>query len=336
MPVRHLLVLLIALAASPAVPALGGVIDEQGLGLPLTCTLGRTCWVAKYVDVDPSGVARDFRCKPRTLDGHKGTDFAIRDLAVMAQGVPVVASAAGTVKNVRDGVEDLALTDQASRDRIKGRECGNGVVIDHAGDWQTQYCHLRQGSLTVKVGDRVERGSQLGLIGLSGETEFPHVHLTVRKDGKVVDPFTGQAMTAGCGLEAKPLWQVDQHIEYEPVALYNAGFSTGKPDIEAIRSGKREDGPLAATSPALVLWVDILGVEAGDRVQFRIVGPDGKPLLEQESPVDRTQARRFAFAGKKLTASTWPAGTYQGQVTLIRTVGDKEWKSDASRTVTIR
>jgi len=183
----------------------------------------------------------------------------------------VVAGAAGTVRNVRDGMRDVAVTDEASRKRIAGRECGNGVVIDHEGDWETQYCHLRQGSIKVKAGDRVERGNQLGLVGLSGKTEFPHVHLTVRKDGNAIDPFTNRQMIAGCGKDGKPLWRAEQPIDYEPVALYNVGFATDEPDIEAVRSGKRDDGPFPATAPALVLWADIFGVEMGDRLLFRIV-----------------------------------------------------------------
>src|SRR6266511_4821866 len=165
-------------------------IERQGLDLPLVCRLGETCWVANYVDVDPTEAARDFRCKGRTYNTHDGTDFAIRDRGVMEQGVPVVASAPGIVRRVRDGVEDAALTDQASRTRIAGRECGNGVVLEHDGGWQTQYCHLRRGSIQVRVGERVERGSRLGMVGLSGKTEFPHVQLTVRRNGQVIDPFT--------------------------------------------------------------------------------------------------------------------------------------------------
>src|SRR5262252_7507008 len=87
-------------------------IDREGLGLPLLCTLGEACWVASYVDVDPTAAARDFRCRARTYNTRDGTDFAIRDLAVMAQGVPVVASAASIVRNVRDGVENVKITNK--------------------------------------------------------------------------------------------------------------------------------------------------------------------------------------------------------------------------------
>ncbi|MDE3020052.1 MAG: M23 family metallopeptidase [Nitrospirota bacterium] len=333
---RGLPLFLLLAGLSQSVSAAADSIETEGLGLPLLCTIGETCWVANYVDADPSVEARDFRCNRRTYDGHDGTDFAIRDLAVMTQGMPVVAGAAGTVRNVRDGMPDVALTDEASRKRLAGRECGNGVVMGHEGNWQTQYCHMRQGSIKVKAGDKVERGSQLGLVGLSGKTEFPHVHLTVRKDGNAIDPFTNREMIAGCGKDGKSLWRADQHIMYEPVALYNVGFATDEPDIEAIRSGKREEGPFPSTAPALVLWVDILGVETGDRLLFRIIDGDGKVVFNRREQIERTQARRFAFAGSRPKTNGWPAGTYTGQVTLTRTVDGKEITREATRSVTVR
>ena len=70
-----------------------------------------------------------------------------------------------------------------SRTTSRDRNCGNGVVIRHADGWETQYCHLRRGSVQVAEGDRVEAGEPLGLVGMSGEANFPHVHLSVRRDG---------------------------------------------------------------------------------------------------------------------------------------------------------
>ena len=311
-------------------------IEETKLGLPLVCQLGETCWVANYVDVDPTGAAHDFRCKGRTYNGHDGTDFAIRDRGVMERGVTVVAAAPGTVRRVRDGVEDRALTDEASKRAVAGRECGNGVVVDHDGGWQTQYCHLRRGSIRVRAGETVERDSPLGSVGLSGKTEFPHVHLTVRRNGEVIDPFTGRPQSAGCGGEEKPLWQADAHVAYEDVALYNAGFWDDQPDVEAIRSGRASDRPLPPTATALVLWVDVFGIQAGDLVRFRIIGPDGQAILDKEEPVDRAQARRFIFAGQRRRAGTWSPGSYSGQVTLTRALVGHLVERSISRTVTIR
>src|SRR5712691_8750086 len=311
-------------------------IEREGLGLPLLCTLGETCWVANYVDVDPTEAARDFHCRSRTYNAHDGTDFAIRGLAVMAQGVPVVASAAGIVRRVRDGVEDVGITVEAAHAQLAGRNCGNGVLIEHEAGWQTQYCHLRRGSLRVKPGERVERGSPLGLVGLSGKTAFPHVHLTVRHNGQVIDPFTGQLQNAGCGLEGKPLWQADAHVAYEDVALYNAGFAGSIPDVQAIRSGRMQNGSLPPTAAALFLWVEMLGVQAGDQVRFRITGPDGQMMLDKEERVDRTQARRFMFAGERRQAYAWASGSYSGQVTLTRAFDGQMVEQSVSRTVVIQ
>jgi hypothetical protein len=306
-----------------------------GLILPLDCFLSDTCWVANYVDVDPTVAARDFHCDPRTYDGHDGVDFAIRDLGQVRAGVPVLASAAGVVFSVRDGMDDVAVSDQASRDRVSGRECGNGVVIRHAGQWETQYCHLRKGSVRVHKGERVEEGRTIGFVGLSGKTEFPHIHLTVRHAGRVIDPFTGLDRKEGCGKVGAPLWRTDPPTEYEDAALYHVGFSDGPPDIEKVRNGTMAKGNLLPTSPALVLWVDMFGAQTGDRLTFHVVGPDGRLVLEHETIIDRTQARRFEFAGVRRTTDQWPIGRYVGRVTLARVRGEKTIEQRIVRAVLV-
>jgi hypothetical protein len=264
--------------------------------LPAECRLGETCWIVNYVDVEPSEAAQDFQCHARTYDGHDGVDLAIRDRGVMERGVPVVAAAAGTVRRVRDGVSDVGISHARSREAIVGRGCGNGVVIDHGHGWETQYCHLKQHRLRVTVGQQFERGSEVGLIGLSGKTEFPHVHLTVRHHGETIDPFTGQSSRAGCGRPSCSLWR-DPQITYEDVALYQAGFSVDEPQPEAIRKGGARHTTISADSAAMVLWVDIFGVEAEDRLRFRITAPDGRIILDRQQRIQQTQARRFGFAG---------------------------------------
>jgi len=305
-------------------------------GWPVACRIGETCWAANYVDVDAGKDAKDFRCRGRSYDGHDGVDIAIRDTAVMEQGMTVLAAASGVVRRVRDGVEDRALTDEASRKLVAGHECGNGVVVDHGNGWQTQYCHMKRGSLLVKESQQINGGQALGQIGLSGKTEFPHLHLTVRHEKNVVDPFTGQPMIAGCGIEGKPLWHADAHVTYEEVALYNAGIAGGPPNVDVIRSGHANNLTPNAQSSALVLWVDILGVEAGDQIQFRLLGPDNKLVFENEQRVDHRQARRFVYAGAKRQTTTWPFGTYTGEVTLQRQERGQVTEYRVNRTVAIQ
>ena len=332
-----LLFLMLVGFALPALPVAAEDLSHRlSLGLPLLCKIGATCWVANYVDVDTSPNVRDFRCRLRSYDGHDGVDFALRDLAVMGQGVTVIASAAGRVKSIRDGMADIAVIDSASLARIKGRECGNGVVIDHSDGWQTQYCHLRQNSIRVKPGEQVAASAPIGLVGLSGHTEFPHVHLAARHNGAAVDPFTGQSSSAGCGKTGRGLWRDDLNLAYETVALYNAGFASGAPDIEAIRRGEPGAQRFSVNAPALVVWVDMLGVEVGDRLQFRITQSDGRAVFVGDQKIEKTQARRFVYAGIRRKANAWTAGTYTGEVTHTRVAEGQSLIKRVMTTVVVR
>ena len=150
------------------------------LAFPVDCALGDSCHIQQYPDHDPGPAAVDFTCGPLTYDGHDGTDIALPNRAAMAAGVAVLAAAPGVVRGVRDGVADFAP-------KVEGRECGNGVLVEHQGGWVTQYCHMRQGSVIVKPGQSVETGTPLGLIGQSGMADFPHVHLSLRHNDTQVE-----------------------------------------------------------------------------------------------------------------------------------------------------
>jgi murein DD-endopeptidase MepM/ murein hydrolase activator NlpD len=232
-------------------------------------------------------------------------------------------------------MNDAGLSQPGGNEAVQGRECGNGVVIDHNGGWQTQYCHLRNGSVSVKPREFVAAGTRLGFVGMSGFAEFPHVHLAVRRDGMEVDPFTGLQVGDGCSAAALPLWNADVKLAYEPAALYNAGFSAGPPDVGRIRAGE-QPAALDRQSPALVLWVDIFGVVQGDRILFTISGPEGNSIIEQDQTIEKTQARRYMYVGKRRTVRVWPAGTYIGKITLTRATSDgTPWQASVDRQITI-
>jgi murein DD-endopeptidase MepM/ murein hydrolase activator NlpD len=307
------------------------------LGLPLRCTPGADCWIVHYVDHDPGPGTRDYRCGALTHDGHKGTDFAIRDLVAMREGIAVVAAAPGTVIATRDGLAD-EVAGKAGPEATRNRECGNGIRLRHPGGWETQYCHLRRGSVAVRKGQRVEAGSRLGFVGLSGNTEFPHLHLSVRHGESEVDPFVGPVQTKRCGPDKTPLWseEVRPVLAYRPSALYNAGFAAARPHPEAARAGDYRSETLPRDAPALVLWVDIFGVHPGDRLFFRIRDPQGKTILEQPARIEKRQIRRFVYAGIKRKRSLWPAGAYRGEVRLVRQGATAAEEFSVTREVRIR
>ena len=95
---------------------------------------------------------------------HAGVDFAGK------LGSDVIAVASGVV--VFSGRKD---------------GYGNLVEIDHGNGVMTRYGHHDE--LKVEVGDFVKRGEVIGLMGNSGRSTGPHVHLEVLRDGRAVNPL---------------------------------------------------------------------------------------------------------------------------------------------------
>src|SRR4051794_11835612 len=108
------------------------------LSFPVACEIGVTCFVQNYLDHDSGPGAKDYRCGGLTYDGHDGTDIRLPNLAAMRKGVAVVAAADGVVRARRDGMDDVSIR-VSGAGAVKGREAGNGVIIDHGNGWQTQY-----------------------------------------------------------------------------------------------------------------------------------------------------------------------------------------------------
>lgn len=309
-----------ALLVAVAIAAGGAAAADAPprFALPVDCALGKTCWVMKYVDHDPGPERADFRCGRKSSDGHQGTDFMIPGMAAMEAGVPVLAAAPGRVLRVRDGMEDAPVR-ELGPESVKGRDCGNGIVVDHGDGWQTQYCHLRRDSLRVAPGDTVTAGQAMGLVGLSGMTDRPHVHLTVRHDGALIDPFTGAgAVEQGCAAPVESLWRDDlaAGLAYRPVDIVAAGIAGAVPEGDDMRAG-RYPGAAAADAGALVLWTDILDLRDGDRLEMRLTGPDGSALAEKTIAVDRSTLLAYPYIGRRRPDAGWPAGHYAGTVRVV-------------------
>ena len=288
------------------------VAQDISLTPPIACTLGETCYIQNYTDHDPGPATSDFTCGPLSYDGHDGTDFALIDLAAQENGVNVLAAAAGQVTGIRDEMPDVRQGAPDAPD-ITNRECGNGVVIRHADGWETQYCHMALGSIAVQPGDQVGQGAVLGRVGLSGQTEFPHVHLTVRHNGAAVDPFD-TAPNQSCGTPNPTLWATP--INYAAGGLLAVGFSSAVPDYDRIKAGSAAE-ILMTTSAGLVFWGFAFGGQAGDTFQISITGPAGE-VIDQTGVMDRNQAQFFRAAGKRIPPDGWPAGDYTGTINMIR------------------
>ncbi|TNC50218.1 M23 family metallopeptidase [Rubellimicrobium rubrum] len=296
------------------------------LAFPVACTPGDDCYLQNLFDHDPGPGAQDAACGPLAYDGHDGTDIALPTLAAQQAGVEVRAAAAGIVQGARDGMEDIPQGTDGAPD-VADRECGNGVLITHEDGWETQYCHMARGSIAVAQGDQVKVGDVLGRVGLSGQTEFPHLHLTVRTDGQEVDPFAPDAPSTCGALPATDLWAVPLPLPQGGVT--NAGFATAVPEYDAVRAGTAAVAPVP--DQPLVLFGLFFGGREGDEVQISILGPSGEEVLDHSEPLDRTQALLFRAAGLRAPQGGWPAGNYRGTVTLVRNgaeIGRQEITTD--------
>lgn len=313
-----------AALAMTLAPVQAGAFD---LAFPLNCALGDTCFIQQYMDRDAGPQASDFTCGSLSYNDHTGTDIALPSDAAMVAGVPVLAAAPGTIKGMRDGVIDIRVSDPAAPP-LNGRDCGNGVVIDHGQGWETQYCHMKQGSVLVRKGDVVTTGQPLGQVGLSGNTEFPHLEISVRRNGAEVDPFAPDRATCGAA-PADDLWTAE--IPYAPGGVISIGMASAVPKFDALKAGLPPEA-LTTQSPALVLWAYYFGNRTGDQMHLALTGPNGV-VLDETVTLDRTQAQGFRASGKRLTADQWPAGSYIATVRLIR--DDREIDS-ATLTLTLQ
>lgn len=295
--------------------------NAQSFQLPIDCALGEICVVQNYADANPStGQGDDPQCGPLAYDGHDGLDFRA-PAALALRGVNVLAPAAGVVLGVRDGEPERAFLDRGAA-AVADRECGNGVRIDHGGGWVTQLCHMRAGSLRVARGERVSAGQVLGLVGLSGQTEFPHVHLTLFRNEQKIDPLTGGALAdLRCdpqGANAGAHWSAAarQTLTYRGARLFSLGFTGAAPNANA----RVEDLPAnaAVSAPALVFWALASGPHDGDVLRVRLYGPDSALVAEGERVQPRDQAQASMFAGRRTPAGGWASGRYRGVAELLR------------------
>lgn len=106
------------------------------------------------------------RVSPTTgaADFHTGQDFAV------PVGTPALAVSSGVVE-------------------FAGWDGGYGslVKLRHANGVETYYGHLSR--IQVWRGERVDRGTELGITGSTGNSTGPHLHFEIRVDGRPVDPM---------------------------------------------------------------------------------------------------------------------------------------------------
>lgn len=201
--------------------ALGVLSQAKSVGLELQWPLKATRnlfdynyhGISNFVDLNPvfPNQLSDYTCGTRSYDlasgyNHAGTDFFTWPFPwhkMMNSDVEIVAAAPGVIVAKSDGNYDRNCSFDAGN--------WNAVYVRHTDGSIAWYGHMKRNSTTDKaVGEQVEAGEYLGIVGSSGNSTGPHLHLELQDvTGNIIDPFKGK-----CNTIENSLWE-DQRDYYD-------------------------------------------------------------------------------------------------------------------------
>ena len=129
-------------------------------------------------------ILTDFAIDVRGLDQNwaEQKNDGDENASAVGWGREILAPAAGTVTYARNDIPDnphMGEPDMRTLASLRDTGMaglGNCVVIDHGNSEYSVMMHMQQGSVTVKVGDRVDVGQVVGKLGNSGGAFGPHLH----------------------------------------------------------------------------------------------------------------------------------------------------------------
>ena len=113
--------------------------------------------------------------------------------AYFIYGDPVLAPCQGRVVFAEDGAPDMR---PPTADRA--HMAGNHVILECGSEWIV-LGHLQRGSVAVHVGQIADVGDVLGLVGNSGNTGEPHLHIHAQRPGSTAAPLSGEPVPVRLG-----------------------------------------------------------------------------------------------------------------------------------------
>ncbi|MFD2330722.1 peptidoglycan DD-metalloendopeptidase family protein [Cohnella sp. GCM10020058] len=150
----------------------GLVIEEEQVSAQVV-TPALSTVMLKGTKVTPSEGSGNFIWP---VSGHKITSYYGKRWGRLHKGLDLVGSS--SVKAADNGVVELA------DDSMSGY--GNAIIINHNNGYKTLYGHLSK--INVKVGQVVEQGEAIGVMGNTGHSFGTHLHFEVYLNGKLKNP----------------------------------------------------------------------------------------------------------------------------------------------------
>lgn len=238
---------------------------------PQAGLLGQDLFLTNFTDLEPlPNAVRDWDCSNYTYDGHRGHDSVIRSFREQEIGVPVFAVLDGVVVETHDGEPDQ----QTEWDPFN---LANYVAIDHGGGYTGLYLHLRRDSVSVVPGQTVTAGTQIGLTGSSGISNWPHLHFESWKDRRWFEPSAGPCRPGDSAWAAQP--PVVRH-------LYVADFFMTRGDIHIpdretfLHDPAERAGSFLRGFQRVSQRVDLRNLPEASTFRMRVFNPRGKVALD--------------------------------------------------------
>ena len=255
--------------------------------------------VSNFVDLNAAfpGQILDYNCGTRSYDlndgyNHQGIDYFLWPfswLMMDSADVRIVAAAPGIIIGKDDGNNDRSCPDNFSSN-------WNAVYVQHADGTVMWYGHMRTGSLTAKgVGASVTTGEYLGLVGSSGFSTGPHLHMELRSGtggGSVhIEPYAG-ACRAGPSEWAAQRAYYDSAINRLSTHSAVVNFNTACPNPgQEVTNFRRIFQP----GQRVYLYAFFRDLQAGHSINAVLRRPNGTVYSNVNATADTTYSAAYYY-----------------------------------------
>ncbi|MCC4909097.1 M23 family metallopeptidase [Microbacterium sp. cx-59] len=151
------------------------------------------------------------------------------------------------------------------------------VRVEHSGGWSSWYGHTPNGA-TVSVGTQVTRGTAISIIGNTGRSFGPHLHLEIHSPNGRVDPAV---RVMGAPLPGQPVPPPSQESDMYDTAAQQALFRKIENDTRPIRLYTWGTGVIAV-GPGGKEWIVPSQAYIDLLVFLRLCGPESVPITTEQ------------------------------------------------------
>ena len=199
----------------------------------------------------------------QTYDNHRGLDIDVPSFRYMDDDFPVFASADGVVEETYSAAFDRNLGGTVA---TCPNQQWNYVKLRHSNGFATYYGHLKKDSIVVSVGQQVRAGDKLGVVGSSGCSTAPHLHLeTVDCNNNVIEP-----MKEGMFI-SPPIYTPNAPTTIMDTYLHQPVFT----NITQMQDPGPTDPTIVTHSQDFSVGFAVSHVKVNDRIQIKFYDPSG-------------------------------------------------------------